>query len=35
MAIHGRFITSPGMARSQERALLVVDSLVQQVRQGG
>jgi protein dithiol oxidoreductase (disulfide-forming) len=35
LAVQGRFITSPGMARTQERALMVVDSLVQQVRQGG
>jgi protein dithiol oxidoreductase (disulfide-forming) len=35
LAIHGRFYTSPGMARSQDRALMVADSLIQQVRQGG
>jgi protein dithiol oxidoreductase (disulfide-forming) len=35
LAIHGRFLTSPGMAKSPERALLVTDSLIQQVRQGG
>jgi protein dithiol oxidoreductase (disulfide-forming) len=35
LAIHGRFYTSPGMAKSPERALLVTNNLIQQVRQGG
>jgi protein dithiol oxidoreductase (disulfide-forming) len=33
LAIHGRFFTSPGMAKSPERALLVANNLIQQVRQ--
>jgi protein dithiol oxidoreductase (disulfide-forming) len=35
LAVHGRFYTSPGLARSAERALIVADTLIQQVRQGG
>jgi protein dithiol oxidoreductase (disulfide-forming) len=35
LAVHGRFYTSPGMARSAERALTIADGLIQQVRQGG
>jgi protein dithiol oxidoreductase (disulfide-forming) len=32
LAIHGRFYTSPALARSPERALLVADSLIGQAR---
>jgi protein dithiol oxidoreductase (disulfide-forming) len=35
LAVHGRYYTSPSIARSQERALAVADGLIQQVRQGG
>jgi protein dithiol oxidoreductase (disulfide-forming) len=35
LAVHGRFYTSPSMARSAERALAVADGLIQQVRRGG
>jgi protein dithiol oxidoreductase (disulfide-forming) len=35
MGIQGRFFTAPSLAGSPERALMVVDSLIQRVRQGG
>ena len=34
LGVHGRYMTSPGTAGSAERALLVVDQLVAQVRAG-
>jgi protein dithiol oxidoreductase (disulfide-forming) len=34
IAVHGRWMTSPSQAGSQERALAVVDQLVQRVRSG-
>lgn len=34
LAIHGRFITSPSMAGSSERALAVADTLIQRARKG-
>ena len=34
LAVHGRWMTSPSQAGSQERALAVVDQLVQRVRSG-
>ena len=34
LAIHGRFITSPSMAGSSERALAVADALIQRARKG-
>ena len=32
LAVHGRFITSPALAGGSERALVVVDSLIQRAR---
>jgi thiol:disulfide interchange protein DsbA len=34
LVVHGRWMTSPSQAGSQERALAVVDQLVQRVRSG-
>jgi protein dithiol oxidoreductase (disulfide-forming) len=34
LGIHGRFMTSPGTAGSQERALQITDQLVAQIRAG-
>lgn len=34
LAVHGRFITSPAQAGSSERALAVVDALIQKARKG-
>ncbi len=34
LAVHGRFITSPSMAGSSERALAVADALIQRSRKG-
>jgi protein dithiol oxidoreductase (disulfide-forming) len=35
IGVHGRFFTSPSLTGSSERALMVVDGLIQRVRQGG